>query len=129
MDSGESAATSVLGTKGVIHGSKTLLMQTKDGQIIEPYSISAYSATLGIDDVENNASFTYYPNPVKNTLTLNAQNNIERVVMYNMLGQEVLSATPNKVDSELNITSLDSGAYFVKVTISNITKTIRVIKQ
>jgi tryptophan synthase beta chain len=41
IDSGESAATSVLGTAGVIHGSKTLLMQTKDGQIIEPYSISA----------------------------------------------------------------------------------------
>lgn len=41
IDSGESAATSVLGSAGVIHGSKTLLMQTEDGQIIEPYSISA----------------------------------------------------------------------------------------
>jgi tryptophan synthase beta chain len=41
IDSGESAATSVLGTKGIIHGSRTLLMQTDDGQIIEPYSISA----------------------------------------------------------------------------------------
>ena len=41
VDSGESAATSVLGKVGVIHGSKTLLMQSKDGQITEPYSISA----------------------------------------------------------------------------------------
>lgn len=41
VDSGESAATSVLGSKGIIHGSRTLLMQTADGQIIEPYSISA----------------------------------------------------------------------------------------
>jgi tryptophan synthase beta chain len=41
VDSGESAATSVLGNEGIIHGSKTLLMQTKDGQITEPYSISA----------------------------------------------------------------------------------------
>ncbi len=41
VDSGESAATSVLGKEGIIHGSKTLLMQTQDGQIIEPYSISA----------------------------------------------------------------------------------------
>ncbi len=41
INSGESAATSVLGTLGIIHGSKTLLMQTEDGQIIEPYSISA----------------------------------------------------------------------------------------
>ena len=39
--SGESAATSILGKEGIIHGSKTLLMQTPDGQITEPYSISA----------------------------------------------------------------------------------------
>ncbi|MDK2772766.1 MAG: tryptophan synthase subunit beta [Flavobacterium sp.] len=41
VDSGESAATSVLGKIGIIHGSKTLLMQSEDGQITEPYSISA----------------------------------------------------------------------------------------
>lgn len=41
IHSGESAATSVLGKVGIIHGSKTLLMQTGDGQITEPYSISA----------------------------------------------------------------------------------------
>lgn len=41
IHSGKSAATSVLGTKGIIHGSRTLLMQTRDGQIVEPHSISA----------------------------------------------------------------------------------------
>ncbi len=41
IDTGQSAATSVLGSKGVIHASMTKLMQDKDGQIIEPYSISA----------------------------------------------------------------------------------------
>lgn len=41
IHSGETAATSVLGKVGIIHGSKTLLMQTEDGQITEPYSISA----------------------------------------------------------------------------------------
>ncbi|MDA8993484.1 tryptophan synthase subunit beta, partial [Flavobacteriaceae bacterium] len=41
VDSGESAATSALGREGIIHGSKTLLMQSPDGQITEPYSISA----------------------------------------------------------------------------------------
>ena len=40
-DSGESAATTVLGKVGILHGSKSLLMQTEDGQVIEPYSISA----------------------------------------------------------------------------------------
>ncbi|MBK9257130.1 MAG: tryptophan synthase subunit beta [Saprospiraceae bacterium] len=41
IDSGHSAATSILGTKGIIHGCMTLLMQTADGQIVEPYSLSA----------------------------------------------------------------------------------------
>ena len=41
VNSGESAATSQLGQVGVIHGSKTILMQDEYGQIVEPYSISA----------------------------------------------------------------------------------------
>jgi tryptophan synthase beta chain len=41
VDSGYSAATTALGKPGILHGSKTLLMQTDDGQVVEPYSISA----------------------------------------------------------------------------------------
>jgi len=41
IDTDQTAATGVLGTFGIIHGSKTLLMQDDNGQIIEPYSISA----------------------------------------------------------------------------------------
>jgi tryptophan synthase beta chain len=41
LDSGATAATSLIGTPGIIHGSKTLLMQDADGQIEEPYSVSA----------------------------------------------------------------------------------------
>ncbi|MEO6687387.1 MAG: tryptophan synthase subunit beta, partial [Dyadobacter sp.] len=39
--SGHSAATTALGTPGVLHGSRTILMQTPDGQVVEPFSISA----------------------------------------------------------------------------------------
>lgn len=41
VETGETAATIHAGTEGIIHGSRTLVMQTTDGQIIEPYSISA----------------------------------------------------------------------------------------
>ena len=41
IDSGKSAATTKLGTPGILHGSKSLLMQTGDGQVVEPHSISA----------------------------------------------------------------------------------------
>lgn len=41
VNSGESAATTFLGKEGVLHGSRSILMQTDDGQVVEPYSISA----------------------------------------------------------------------------------------
>ncbi len=41
IESGRSAATTSLGTKGILHGSRSLVMQTNDGQVVEPHSISA----------------------------------------------------------------------------------------
>lgn len=41
VDSGHTAATMTLGTEGILHGSRTLVMQSEDGNVIEPYSISA----------------------------------------------------------------------------------------
>jgi len=41
VQSGHSAATTALGKPGILHGSRTILMQTEDGQVTEPYSISA----------------------------------------------------------------------------------------
>lgn len=41
VNTSESAATMVLGRPGIIHGSRTMLMQDSDGQILEPYSVSA----------------------------------------------------------------------------------------
>ncbi|WP_179353109.1 T9SS-dependent choice-of-anchor J family protein [Winogradskyella vidalii] len=86
-------------------------------------------AVLGVEDVINEAAFTYYPNPVTNTLTLNAQKSIENVTVYNMLGQKVLRTAPNNITNELDMSSLSVGTYFVKVTIESVTQTIRVIKQ
>ena len=41
VDSGFSAATTALGQEGVLHGSRSILMQTHDGQVVEPHSVSA----------------------------------------------------------------------------------------
>jgi tryptophan synthase beta chain len=54
IDSGKTAATSFVGTEGVLHGSKSLLMQTKDGQVVEPYSISAGLDYPGIGPMHAN---------------------------------------------------------------------------
>lgn len=51
VNSGKSAATTALGTPGILHGSKTILMQTEDGQVVEPHSISAGLDYPGIGPV------------------------------------------------------------------------------
>jgi len=51
IDSGHSAATTALGKPGVLHGSRTILMQTEDGQVVEPYSLSAGLDYPGIGPV------------------------------------------------------------------------------
>lgn len=85
--------------------------------------------TLSNAEVLANTSFTYFPNPVKNTLSLKAQNNIENVTVFNMLGQAVIKTAPNTMESEINMQSLNQGTYFAQVTINNVTKTIKVLKQ
>ena len=58
VDSGETAAAIALGQVGFIHGSKTILMQDNDGQIIEPYSISAGLDYPGIGPIHANLAKT-----------------------------------------------------------------------
>ena len=54
VETGESAATTQLGKPGILHGSRSLLMQTADGQVIEPYSISAGLDYPGIGPMHAN---------------------------------------------------------------------------
>ncbi len=56
VNSGKSAATSLLGTNGILHGSRTRLMQTEDGQVIEPYSVSAGLDYPGIGPLHRSLS-------------------------------------------------------------------------
>jgi tryptophan synthase beta chain len=90
IDSGHTAATLKVGTEGIIHGSKTILMQDEDGQITEPYSISA-----GLD----------YPGvgPVHAYL-----NKIARAEYISVTDAEALEAALNLTRSEGIIPALES---------------------
>ncbi|NNK40383.1 MAG: T9SS type A sorting domain-containing protein, partial [Winogradskyella sp.] len=93
------------------------------------FQISAYSATLSTNEFENLSSLRFYPNPVNNVVNFEAQKSIEQITLFNMLGQSVLTAKPNALSSELDISDLQTGTYFVKVTIDGASKTVRVVKQ
>lgn len=92
------------------------------------FGIEVVDNTLSTDSFELNG-FEYYPNPVNDKLSLRAQNNIQNVSIYNMLGQEVMRTLPNVTDTEVDMSELQNGAYFVKVTINNSIKTIKILKK
>ncbi|WP_274476612.1 T9SS type A sorting domain-containing protein, partial [Mangrovimonas aestuarii] len=85
--------------------------------------------TLGVEELEQLYQFSYYPNPVSFNLVLTAQKNIQHVAVFNMLGQQVINAAPNTMKVDLDMSNLQTGAYFVKVSIDGNLETIRVIKQ
>ena len=78
---------------------------------------------------ENFSQFTYYPNPVKNQLTLKANDPIENVQIYNLLGQSIYEAKENTPQLQLNTGNLQEGVYFMKVTINGGEKTFRIVKE
>lgn len=86
------------------------------------------SETLSNKNFDNSPLFTYYPNPVNDILILNAQKNISKIFVFNMLGQEVLRNVPNAINSKLYLSTLKPGAYFVKITVGKVTQAIRIIK-
>ena len=92
------------------------------------FQVSAHSATLSTNSFDVNG-FEYFPNPVNDKLSLRAQNNIQNVSVYNILGQEVVRMAPNAISSDVDMTELNNGAYFVKVTINDKIETIKIIKK
>ncbi|MDG1714143.1 T9SS type A sorting domain-containing protein [Lacinutrix sp.] len=102
---------------------------TSDGSVTrEGWEATVTCGTLSTVEVETSALFTYYPNRVNNTLTLNAQKEISNVAVFNMLGQQVIRTAPNAVSNVVDMSNLQSGAYFVQVTIGQTIETVRVIK-
>jgi hypothetical protein len=68
-------------------------------------------SALSVNGVRND-SFQFFPNPVKNTLTLTAQNTINHIILYNTLGQIALYNEPNTTHTELDLSSLQRCTYF-----------------
>jgi hypothetical protein len=86
------------------------------------------SSSLGTNDLEV-YQFTYFPNPVNDKLTINAQTNIDNIVVLNMLGQVVSRQSPNSLNCLVDMAAMRTGVYFVQVSIGNNTQTVRVLKQ
>lgn len=86
---------------------------------------------LSVPDEAPLVSLNYYPNPVKNTLTITAEKSIRSVSIYNLLGQNIKNQSVNKNSARIDLQSLASGVYVVKTILENgqIQETFKIIKE
>lgn len=70
-----------------------------------------------------------FPNPTSNNLNITTKNNIQDIVIYNSLGQAVLTTSPNASDVKIDIASLSNGLYTVKATINGVDTFKKIIKE
>ncbi|MBY0486462.1 MAG: T9SS type A sorting domain-containing protein [Flavobacteriaceae bacterium] len=75
------------------------------------------------------SDFNFYPNPVKNSLTISNSSLIDEIEITSILGQKMLSKKINDLQTELTISQLSNGIYFVKVTSQGQEKTVKIIKE
>jgi hypothetical protein len=90
--------------------------------------VSAYDASLSTTSFDK-SNFVAYPNPVKDVLNLSYKTAISNVSVLNLLGQEVLNTKANSNDVQVNMSTLNTGAYIVNITVEDTVHTIKVIKE
>lgn len=86
------------------------------------------SYTLLADADFNADTFSYYPNPVNNILTLSNVNPITNIEIINTLGQQVLNKAVDSKAIEVEMSGFIPGIYLVKLTSGTSAKTIKIVK-
>jgi hypothetical protein len=83
---------------------------------------------LGTNNVSQN-SVSFYPNPVEDVLHLNSKEVIDSVTIFTLTGQKISDVAFNENNTELNLSSLASGVYLVKVSSNGSVENLKVVKQ
>lgn len=72
---------------------------------------------------------SYFPNPVKDELTITAGKTIDNVTVYNLLGQTVLTVQPKGTNAVVDMSALPTGTYVLKANVADAVSTFKVLKQ
>ncbi|AFU69391.1 secreted protein with Por secretion system C-terminal sorting domain [Psychroflexus torquis ATCC 700755] len=81
-------------------------------------------SSVSFDSIELKA----YPNPVVNVLNIKSANTIDNVSVYNLLGQTILTVSPNSLETQLDFSNLSKGSYLVEITVGNKKAVKKIIK-
>lgn len=82
---------------------------------------------LGVKDFTS-SNIRMYPNPTSTVFTIEANDVIDNISLFNVLGQEVLTKTSNSNSVTLDVANLQTGVYVVKSTIAGVISTSRMVK-
>lgn len=74
-------------------------------------------------------NFKYYPNPVQHTLSISNTASIDAIEIISASGQSILTKKINNTHSEIDLSNVSSGFYFLKVKSEGETKTIKIVKK
>lgn len=85
------------------------------------------ASSLSVSDLKV-FNFSVSPNPTKDILTLNAKSNIDKIELFNIMGQRVLEQTIGLKSKDINMSDLSQGLYILKAQIGDKTGSYRVIK-
>jgi predicted outer membrane repeat protein len=104
-----------------------------DQAVSDNYNFNYVNGTLRIiSSLETNTSdtvkFSYYPNPVKDVLNISLTQEITRIDVFNMLGQQVMSQSVHSTKTKLDMSSLKIAWYLVEVIYGSKSKVIKIIK-
>ena len=91
-------------------------------------NVYLHKNTLDSDSFEV-SKIKMYPNPATNILNIESVLAIEKVEIYNVLGQQVISVAPNRELVTLDVASLKSGVYVVKTSVNGNVSSTRFIKE
>ncbi|MBC7605457.1 MAG: T9SS type A sorting domain-containing protein [Burkholderiales bacterium] len=75
------------------------------------------------------SAFSVYPNPVHDLLTITAQEILKSIVVYNAVGQQILSLDPDQKELQINTAKFTSGVYFLKLNTETESRILKVLKK
>jgi hypothetical protein len=129
---GKTSKTSELSlplTTVIVDGTTYYASQTINGiESTERLAVTVKSGALGTGDLVIK-NFTYYPNPVKNVLTISNTSIIDEVTFISIKGETLLVKKINGLRSEIDLSNFSNGIYFLKIKSEGAEKTVKLIKE
>ena len=114
-------------TTQLVSGTTYFAVLNENGCFSMPFDVTV-TVALGVSN-QIMSGLSYYPNPVQDQLIINYTQDITSVSVFNLVGQKVMSLTPNTSNATIDLSALTTGTYMIQVTADSASKVIKVVKK